>query len=162
MRHFIYSLVLSILMAFVAANAQEKGQADSNQIPKKVMDGLRAKFPNAQIDKWTREEEGDIFVYDIEFKQEEQKFEADIKEDGTIHNWEKAIVAKNLPVAVRKTVEKKYPKAAIVEIMEITAVKDGKDLLEGYEIVLKTHDKKDVEVTMAPDGKVLEDSGDKK
>jgi hypothetical protein len=48
------------------------------------------------------------------------------------------------------------------EIMQITAVKAGKDELEGYEIVLKTRDKKEVEVTVAPDGTMLEDSGDLK
>lgn len=48
------------------------------------------------------------------------------------------------------------------EIMAVTAVKDGKDALEGYEVVLETAGKKAGEVTVAPDGKVLEDSGEKK
>src|SRR6476469_6409090 len=43
--------------------------ADEKEIPKKVMDALRAKFPKAQIDKWTKEKEGDAVVYDIEFKE---------------------------------------------------------------------------------------------
>ena len=66
------------------ASAQEK-----DKIPKKVMATLMAKFPKAEIHKWTKEKEGDVVVYDFEFKQEGRKFEADIKEDGTIHNWEK-------------------------------------------------------------------------
>jgi hypothetical protein len=41
--------------------------------------------------------------------------------------------------------------------MVITAVKDGKDALEGYEIVIETADKKEVEVTVAPDGEILEE-----
>ena len=45
---------------------------------------------------------------------------------------------------------------------QVTEVKDGKDKLEGYEIVLETADKKEVEVTVAPDGKILEDSTDEK
>jgi len=53
-------------------------------------------------------------------------------------------------------------KAALKEVMAITAVQDGKDAPDGYEIVLETADKKVVEVTVAPDGKVLEDSGQKK
>ena len=141
-----------------AASAQDK----KDKIPKAVMDALKAKFPKAEIHKWTKEKEGDDVVYDIEFKQEGRKFEADIKEDGTIHNWEKEIAAKDLPKAVTKAVEKKYPKATLKEIMEITEVKDGKEELEGYEIVLETADKKEVEVTVAPDGKILEDTGEKK
>lgn len=135
---------------------------DLDKIPKKVMDTLMAKFPKAQIDKWSQEKEGDTVVYDFEFKQGGRKFEADIKEDGTIHNWEKAIAVKDLPRGVKSVVEKRYPKSTMKEIMLITAVKDGKDVLEGYEIVLVTADKREIEVTVAPDGKILEESEENK
>jgi uncharacterized membrane protein YkoI len=149
-----------LLLAQPAAGAAEKDKLGLDKIPKKVMDALKAKFPKAQIDKWTKEKEGDTVVYDIEFKQDGRKLEADIKEDGTIHNWERQIRAARLPEAVKKAVETKYPKSALKEVMAVTAVKDGKDVLEGYEIVLETADKKEVEVTVAPGGKIVEDSGD--
>src|SRR4051812_4779896 len=85
-----------------SARAQEKKE-EKVEIPKKVMDALKAKFPKAVIDKATKEKEGDKVVYDIEFKQDGKKFEADIFEDGTIHNWEKEIPAKDLPKAVAET-----------------------------------------------------------
>src|SRR5262245_8911486 len=87
------------------AGAQNKDKPNLEQIPKKVMDALKAKFPKAEIQKWTKEKESNDIVYDIEFKQEGRKFEADIKEDGTIHNWEKEIAAKDLPEAVKKAVD---------------------------------------------------------
>jgi hypothetical protein len=145
------------LPARPAVRAHGRVPPDLDKIPRQVMDTLQAKFPKAEIDKWTREREGAIVVYDFEFKQEGRKFEADIKEDGTIHNWEREIAAKDLPDAVKKAVEMKYPNAVLKEILAITAVKGGKDALEGYEIVLETADKKVVEVTIAPDGKTLED-----
>ena len=129
------------------------------EIPQVVMDALKAKFPEAVIDKWTIEKEDDIVIYDIEFKQQERKFEADIKADGSIHNWEQAISAEDLPDVVRQAAEKAYPDALLKEIMMITAVADGQDALEGYEIVLQTADDKEVEITVAPDGTLLEDSG---
>lgn len=161
-QRFFAVLFAGLLLAEAGAQTQDKEKPGLDQIPKKVMDGLKAKFPMPEIDKWTKETEGDIVIYDFEFKQAGEKFEADIKEDGTIHNWERAIATRDLPAVVRKALDKKYPRASIEEIMMITAVKDAKDELEGYEIVLKTADKKDVEVTVAPDGKILEDSGDKK
>jgi uncharacterized membrane protein YkoI len=145
-----------------AQDKKDKDKLDLDKIPKKVMDTLKAKFPKAEIHKWTMEKEGDIVVYDIEFKQGTQKFEADIKEDGTLMNWEKEIAAKDLPAAVKQTLDKRYPKATIKEVMEITEIKDKKEVLEGYEIVLETADKKEQEITIAPDGKVLEDTGEKK
>jgi hypothetical protein len=163
MKPLISSVALAgLIMIGLSIQAQDKNTPDTKQIPKKVMDGLKAKFPKPEIDKWAKEKEGEIFIYDFEFKQGGQKFEADIKEDGTIHNWEKAITIRDLPTAVRMTIDKMYPKARLQEIMQITAMKDSKDELEGYEIVLITNDKKDVEVTVAPDGKILEDSTDTK
>jgi hypothetical protein len=149
------SAVLGVILTATGAPAQEK--VDLDKVPKKVMDALKAKFPKAAIDQVTKEKEGDKFVYDFEFKQEKQKFEADIFEDGTIHNWEKEIQAKDLPAAVKKTLDDKYAKGKIKEVMQVTAVKNGKDELEGYEIVLQTADKKDGEVMIAPDGKILEE-----
>lgn len=156
------AVVAGLLLAQPAAGAQDKDKLGLDKIPKKVMDALKAKFPKAKIQKWTKEKEGETVVYDVEMTQEGRKFEADVREDGTIHNWEKEIAAKDLPKAVRRAVDKKYPKATLKEIMQITAVKDGKEALEGYEVVLETADKKGVEVTVAPDGKILEDSGAKK
>lgn len=154
-RHLHWA-VLAGLLAVCNAQAQDK-KPDLSQIPKAVMDTLKAKFPKAEIHKWTKEKEGNDVIYDIEFKQSGQKFEADIKEDGTIHNWEKEIASKDLPDAVRKVVEQKFPKAKLREIMQVTEVKDKKDVLEGYEIVLETADKKAIEIMVAPDGKILEE-----
>jgi len=163
MRHLI-RLVAPVLLISVwaCAHAQEKSRSTANSIPPKVVDALKAKFPKAEIDKWTKETENGTVLYDIEFKEQGQKLEADIKEDGTIHNWEKAITASDLPMTVHKTVKQKYPKGKMKEIMRITAVKERNDQLEGYEIVLKLHGRKDVEVTVTPDGKLVEDSGAKK
>lgn len=129
------------------------------EIPQVVMDALKAKFPDAVIEKWTKEKEGEVVLYDVEFQQLGHKFEADIKEDGSIHNWEQAIIAEELPDIVRQAAEKAYPNATFKEVMMITAVVDGQEALEGYEIVLQTAEGKEVEITVAPDGNIMEDSG---
>ena len=150
-----------VLPASVARAGDEP--KDLDKIPKAVMDALKAKFPRAKIDKWTKENEKGKVVYDIEFKQDGRKAEADIEEDGTIQNFEQEFDAKDLPKAVTEAVEKKYPKAKMKEVMEITEIKDKKEVHGGFEIVLETADKKEVELTIAKDGKILEeDTGDKK
>lgn len=155
------AVLAGLLMVTTAARAQDEPK-DVDKIPKKVMDALKDKFPKAKIHKWTKETEAGSVIYDIEFKEKDRKCEADIKEDGTYINFEREVAARDLPEAVTKAVEKKYPKYTPKEIMEITDVKGDKEKLEGYEIVLETADKKEVEVTVAPDGKILEDSTDKK
>ena len=81
-----------------------------------------------------------VVFYDIEFRQQGRKFEADIKEDGTIHNWEREITVGDLPEVVMSVVANKYPESTITEIMAITAVTVGTEALEGYEIILETAD----------------------
>jgi hypothetical protein len=109
------------------------------------MDALLRKFPEAKIDKCTKAKEGNDIVYDIEFKQGDRKCEADMKENGTLINHEKAIKAKDLPKAVRSVIEKRHPKAILKEIMEETEVKGKDEKLCAYEVVLVTADKMDVE-----------------
>src|SRR5262245_17510583 len=127
MRHPVVLLGTSALFLFVGtamARAQEE-VVPSDKIPKAVMTALLAKFPKAKIDKCTKAKEGDDVVYDIEFKQDGRKCEADIKENGTYINYEVAIEAKELPKVVRDAIDKKYPKATLKDIMEEKEVKGG-------------------------------------
>lgn len=160
---FVAGLVAASVLAAPAVHAQVRDTLDLDKIPKQVMDALKARFPQAEIHQWTREEENDVVLYDIEFKQQGRKFEADIKEDGTIHNWEREIAAGDLPEVVKAAVDNRYPESTIKEIMAITAVTAGTEALEGYEIILETADEKEIEVTVAPDGTIMEeDPGERK
>ncbi len=136
--------------------AQTSPAPSGRPLPANVMAALTAKFPQARIDQWTKEKENGKEVYDIEFRQADRKFEADIFADGTIHNWEQQIAASDLPQPVVQTISRQFPKAAMKEIMAVTAVTNGREQLEGYEIVVQRTLKRDVEMTIAPDGKVLE------
>ena len=153
-------VIRNLVGVLMLAIASSTGRAD--KLPANIMSALTARFPQAKIDKWTKEKEDGKEVYDIEFKQGERKFEADIFVDGTIHNWEQQIVLKDLPSAVVQTVNKQFPNATMKEIMAVTDVTNGKERLEGYEIVVHRAMKKDVEMTVAPDGKILEGPGAEK
>jgi hypothetical protein len=161
MRRRVSALGAFMLVWFVGtgtARAHEE-TVPTDKIPKPVMDALLAKFPKAKIDKCTKAKEGNDVVYDIEFKQEGRKCEADIKENGTFINYELAIEAKDLPKVVKDAIEKKYPKATWKDIMEEKEVHGKDEKLSAYEVVLVTAEKKEVEVRVSPDGKILEDTG---
>jgi hypothetical protein len=168
---FRFSVIPAILaICLVLACGQQEKESDvtkkaepaaeMEEIPAVIMATLMSKFPSAEIQKWTKEQEGDIMVYDIEFRQAGQKFEADIKEDGTIHNWERQITAEDLPEAVLRAVINEHPEVTFREIMLITAVTDGVDELEGYEILFETPDSKAAEIMVSPEGEILEDTGE--
>jgi uncharacterized membrane protein YkoI len=164
MRQSVVILGVFVLVLFIATSkvsAQEKA-VPQDKIPKAVMDALLARFPNARIDKCTREKERGAIVYDIEFNEEGRKCEADIKENGSYINYEKAIDESGLPKAVSEAINRKYSRSSLKEIMEETEVKGKDEKLSAYEVVLETADKKEVEVKVSPRGKILEDTGPKK
>jgi hypothetical protein len=156
------SVAFGMFLLLAAAVAGAARAAGADAIPANVMRTLTGKFPQAKIDKWSKEKEDGKVVYDIEFRQGERKFEADIFADGTVHNWEQQIAQSELPPAVMQAVDKQFPKAVLKEIMAVTEVKNGAEQLEGYEIVVQRGHKNDVELTIAPDGKILEGPGKQK
>jgi hypothetical protein len=158
------ALLGALALSFIgtgAVRAQEEA-VPHDKIPRPVMDAVRAKFSNARIDKSTKAKEGKDVIYDLEFTYGGRKGEADIRENGTYVNYEKAIAAGDLPKAVRDAVEKRYPKATLKEIMEETEVHGKDEKLSAYEVVLVAANKNEVEVRVSPAGKILEDTGTEK
>ena len=130
-------------------------------LPQPIVDAIEARFPGAEIRKWSKEKEHGAVVYDVELTQGGRKLEADVAENGSIDNWEREIAADDLPAVVRDAALGKHPGARIVEVMEMTKVVGGRDDLAGYEIVLAPPGRKRTEIAVAPDGKILEeDDGD--
>ena len=128
--------------------------------PQPVLQAIEKRFPGATIQKWSKENEHGAVLYDVEFTQDGKKLEADVTPDGTIDNWEREIPVSELPQAVRDGALAARPGASIVEAMACTRVADGKDALEGYEVILQPARGKKSEVTVSPDGKVIEDEDD--
>jgi uncharacterized membrane protein YkoI len=151
--------LLFALPAFGAPATAEK--IEVAKLPKVVADAINARFPGATLTSAEKETEGEKIVYDIELKHEGRKYEMDVKADGVVVEIEKEIAAKDLPESVSKSLEAKYPKVAIKEIMEVYKVTDKKEKLDHYEVVIDTADKQHLEVTASLDGKSIdvEDSG---
>jgi uncharacterized membrane protein YkoI len=148
------SAVVGLAVLATDARAGDKGgKVALDKVPKKVLDAVKARFPGAEITSVGKETVGGDVVYDIEMKVKGRKHEMDIKEDGTVLEVENEIPAKDLPKAVRKALETKFPKSTIKEAMEVNLVKNNKEKLDHYEVTLQTADNRTVEVTVSLDGK---------
>lgn len=158
---FLGAVALAFLLGAAGVGAKEE-RVPKDRIPKAVMDALLARFPKAKIDTCVKEKEGGDVVYDIEFKVEGRHCESDIKENGAYINFEQAIKAGDLPKAVRDAIDQKYPRARLKEIMQETEVHGKDEKLSAYEVVLVPAGKKEVEVRVSPEGKILEDSSGEK
>ncbi|MCR4439797.1 MAG: hypothetical protein QHJ34_10560 [bacterium] len=163
MRRYIVlvAIVASVVCLGILACSQETPVTEE-MIPKAVKDALLARFPTAEIGRATRAKEGGAIVYDVEFKEGDRKCEADIREDGSYINYEKAIAPSDLPEAIRQAIEERYPESTLKEAMEETEVRGKEERLSAYEVTITTTNDKEAEVRVSAQGKILEDSGAKK
>jgi uncharacterized membrane protein YkoI len=141
-------------LALVVLAQDEKVEAD--KLPQKVKDALKARFPGATITTASKATENGEVIYDIEMTKNGRKHEMDCKEDGTLVDVENQIEAKDLPAAVTNAVKAKYPNSTIKEVMEVLVVKDKKETRDHFEVIIDTADKKEVELAVALDGKIIE------
>src|SRR3954468_10687305 len=127
----VATIVGGAMVASVACAEHEKEDAakklEQSDVPQKVMDAAKARFPGAKFDSIEKENEDGKVIYDFELTQDGRKFETDIQDDGTILEIEKALDAADRPENVTKLVMDKWPKASIKEVMEKSLVKDGKE-----------------------------------
>jgi uncharacterized membrane protein YkoI len=150
-----------VLLAAVARADEKDKKVPLDKVPKAVMDAIKARFPGGEVTSVEKETEDGNVVYDVELKHKGRKYEMDIREDGTVIEIEKEIPAKDLPEAVSKALDAKYPKATIKEVMEIYKVKGKEEKLAEYEVTLETAEKKTVEVKASLDGKSIKGEGEK-
>jgi hypothetical protein len=155
------SVLTGLFLLAAVPGADDKDKSISlDQAPKAVQEAIKARFPGAQVTSIEKESEDGKVVYDVELKHKGRKYEMNILENGTVIEIEKEIPAKDLPEAVTRGIEAKYPKATIKEAMEIYKVKGRDEKLDEYEVTLETAEKKTVEVKVSLDGKTVKGEGE--
>jgi hypothetical protein len=120
-------------------------------VPDSVMHSVNARLPGASVNSVEKEKEHGKLVYDLELTQNGRKYEMDVVDDGTVLQIEKEVALSNVPAAVTKAVQAKYPHATIKEVMEVSDVKGATEHADHYEVVVVDAGKKE-ELTVALDG----------
>jgi uncharacterized membrane protein YkoI len=143
--------LVGLISVLAVARADDEEKIDLDKVPKAVMDAVKAKFPDAKLTGASKEKEDGKIIFEVAFTFKDHKYEVECLEDGSFVAIDKQLDAKELPKEVAKALEDKYPKATYKVIEEVTK----KDKIVYYEVELTTADKKEVEVEVAPDGKIL-------
>jgi uncharacterized membrane protein YkoI len=148
------SATAALLVAGAGARVDEE-KVPLDKVPKAVLDGVKAKFPKAELKGAAKETEDGKTVYEVSFQYKGANYDVILTPEGKITLIEKEIAAKDLPKAVAKALADKYPKATIKLAEELS---DGDDKVTAYEVLLVT-DKKELEIKLDPKGKVLNEEG---
>jgi len=118
----------------------------AKDVPAGVASSLSQKFPKASNVKWARENDKE---WEAEFKNDGKEYSANFDNSGTWMETEYEISIKEIPAAVKTTLDKEFAGFKI-KVSEISETKDAKV----YEFVLEKGETS-MEAAIAPDGKVL-------
>jgi hypothetical protein len=153
MRSPIIALAIFVGFSGVLAFADEEKIA-LDKLPKPVLETVKKRFPKGELLGASKEVENGKTLFEVELKDGGKKIDVMVTLEGVITVIEKQIAATDVPKAVKESIDKAYPKATWKVIEEVIAVKEGKETLDYYEVLLETADKKKVEVKIAVDGKI--------
>ena len=137
----------------LASRADEEGKVDLKDVPAKVKDALKAKYPKADV---VSAEKGDVDgtkVYEFELKEGDKRWEASFTPDGKFHSSEEPVKEADLPAKVKDAFKKKYGDVKVVSIEKETTG-EGKEAKIVFEVVFEK-DKEKIEAQFDPDGKFL-------
>jgi hypothetical protein len=147
--------LLAVLGLASGIRAQEE-TIPLDRVPKSVMTSAKAKFPGAEIKAASEESaDGKAPVYALGMKHRRHNMVVTLKVDGTVVLVETAVPAKELPKAVLRAVEHKYPGASIRHAESVKKGPQVKKRADHYEFYLVTADKKAALARVDPEGKVL-------
>ena len=157
MRNMI-GLAVVVVMVTASGIARADDNVPVEKLPKAVVDTLKKRFPKGELTKASKSGEGDKTTYEVSVKEGTLKADVDLTAAGAITGMEKQIAAADLPKVIAAAVKAKQPKGTVKTCEEVIAVKDGKEVLEYYEVVVETPDKKTVELEIEKDGKVRKEN----
>jgi Putative beta-lactamase-inhibitor-like, PepSY-like len=127
-----------------------------DKLPKAITEALKAKFPKAEVKEAEKATEGKKTTYEVRLKEGELTIDVNLKEDGTIKDYEKQLAVKDLPKVVADALAEKFPKGKVTNAEAMYTVTDGKDKLNCYEIMVEI-DGKTIEVEILETGKLKAD-----
>jgi len=152
--------VVVLIVPAIRAEDEKEEKVPLDKLPKAVVEAVKAKFSGATLVSAEKEKEDGKTVFEVNLKHKGHTIEVTVTPEGKIVSVEKTIKENELPEAVADALKKKYPKATVKKIEELS----NGDKVTGYEVLLVTAGKKTVEVVFDPSGKVTktESKGEKK
>lgn len=152
-------LAIAIAHAIVVVAALGPALADNvplHQVPRPVLDAVRARFKDARIMGAERDRiVGGGFAYEIAIKHEGQSIDVVLTSDGAILAIKREITAADLPPAVARVLAEKYPGATYQEVEAVSALQGGQEVLTHYEIDVMTVQRRALDVRVSPEGRIL-------
>ncbi|SFF20233.1 Putative beta-lactamase-inhibitor-like, PepSY-like [Nitrosomonas sp. Nm166] len=152
---WVMTVLITFLVASGQANASER-EVSKHQVPQSVLEAFEKAYPDAKEVEFEKEMIEGKAVYEVEYKENNSKYEILYDSDGVILQKEETIDVKALPEPVVRAIFKEYPRATIEEAEKVMKP-DG--MVTGYEVEIKADGKK-LELELDTQGKILKTEQD--
>ncbi|MEJ7638178.1 MAG: PepSY-like domain-containing protein, partial [Singulisphaera sp.] len=160
MRFAVVGAVVSLgLLGFVSAAGADEEEVPLKDVPKAVLDAVKARFPGAELKEAVKESEDGTTTYEVALKDKGKAVDVALTAEGKVIEIETEVAAKDLPKAVSSAIEAKYPKASVKKAVELIEFEDGEEE-KTYEVQVVTADGEAIEVSVDEDGEIEDDGED--
>ncbi len=147
---FATALALLVVVA-------QAGEVPVDKVPQVILDMVKTRFAEATVTGAGKEktEKGNE-VYEISLEDStHNNIDVTLTPEGAILLIEQQISRKELPVAVTKTLDEKYPKSRYRIVEKLLDVDGDKETLSSYEVLLVTPKKQMWAVQLDLEGKII-------
>ena len=156
MRFAMLGLLITLPTLGPTPGVSAAGEIPLGEVPRAVLEAVKAKFPVAELKKAETETEDDATIFEVALELEETNVEVALTPEGTILEIETEIAAADLPEAVSEAIRAKYPAATPKKVERVVAFKDGEES-KSFEVLLAIGDEDRLELTLSESGKILEE-----
>jgi hypothetical protein len=133
------------------------GNVPLREVPKPVLDAVRARFKDARITGADREREGGTWVYEVSIKHQGRNIDVTLTPEGAILLIKTEVAATDLPEPAARALAANYPGATYRAVEEVITVQGGREELAYYEIELVTARRRTLDVRVSVDGRILKE-----
>ena len=165
--------MLTVSSSAGAFEEEKEESTPLDKLPKAVVESIKKMFPDAEMksatkevvkdeddddddaktetddkdtdDKDEKDEDDSEVIYEVTLSEKGKTIDVTVDEEGDIEEVERSIELKELPRLVADALAKQFPKSTLKSAEAIYEVEDGEMEFEGYEVILETADKKEIE-----------------
>ncbi len=152
MRAFVFVLA-TVLLSFPAVAQQTPAKSETIQIqdlPKEVVDAVKTKFPDAQMQKAKKKVENGQTFFGIGLTSKGAVRSMLLTPKGKIVELKKVIPASELPAKATEAVYAQYPNSTMQKVEKVTQFKEEKSI----KVEVVTSDKQTKKLLFDADGKI--------
>jgi hypothetical protein len=152
MRTF-YLVLATVFLGVFGPATQLRAQSETIQIPdvpKVVMDAVKAKFPDAQVQKAKKKVQDGMTFYAIGLTSKGAERNALLTDKGKIVELKKVVPATELPAKAAEAIYAAYPNSTTTKAKKVTEYKEEKS----FEVEVITADKQTKKLVLDAEGKI--------